>query len=47
VTQESDITGRLQIVQRLRVHLVLAVEQLDAALILKAAVDGHLLSGPL
>ncbi len=37
----------LQIVQGLRVGLVFAVEELDGALVLQAAIDGHLLSGAL
>jgi hypothetical protein len=47
LAQEADIALGFQIVQRLRVGLKFAVKQLDGALVLQAAIDGHLLSGTL
>ena len=44
VPQETDVARGFQIVQILGVKLELAIEQLNAALVLQGAIDGHLFS---
>ena len=45
--KESDVARGFQIVQVLRIGAEFAVKELDGALVLFAAVDGHLLAGAL
>jgi hypothetical protein len=47
VPQETEVPRGFQIVERLRVQVVLAVKKLDGALILQSAIDGHLLASAL